>query len=94
MPIPDAILQEAKALMALHAREIVIQKKEMKESGQLLMMEKVFHGSVGFGSVLDAFFETKGFYKHLFVKRDLELNRQGNELRTQGYMLELDPMVH
>ena len=94
MPIPDALLQEAKALLALHARDMVLQRKEMKEAGQLLMMEKVFHGSSGYGSVIDAMMELKGFYKHLFIRRELEVNRQGNEFRTSGFMEELNPIIH
>ena len=82
--------------MALHSRDILMSSKAdgIKSEGQMVLMEKVFHGSSGFSSVIDAMMEGKGFYGHLFQKVALEINRQGNEHRTNGFMLELLPMFH
>lgn len=94
--LPDALLQELRCLLALHARDILMESKAdgEKTDGQMAVMEKVYHGSNGFASVLDAMMEAKGFYGHLFQKIPLEVNRQGNEHRTNGSMLELLPIFH
>lgn len=66
----------------------------IKKDGQDVLMGKVFHGSAGYASVIDAFMDGKGFYASLFQKLDLETNRTGNEHRTNGSMLELLPIFH
>ena len=65
-----------------------------KTEGQNAIMEKLFHGSEGFASVLDAMLEGKGFYGNLFQRHELDINRQGNKYRTGGFMLELLPLFH
>ena len=66
----------------------------MKQDGQSLLMQKCFHGSAGYASVIDAFMEGKGYYASLFQRLDLETNRSGNEHRKGGFMLELLPIFH
>lgn len=58
------------------------------------IIEKILQGTDGYASVADAMIDQKGFYAHLFVKHPLEVNRQGNEHRTGGFMLELKPLLH
>lgn len=92
---PDVLLQEIRALLALDARNHVItQKGSLKTDNQLIAIEKIFSGSDGFASVVDAMIDQKGFYAHMFDKIPLEVNRQGNEYRTHGVMYELKPMLH
>lgn len=66
----------------------------IKKDGQDILMQKVFHGSSGYASVIDAFIASKGFYASLFQVMDLETNRTGNEHRPSGVMLELLPIFH
>ena len=93
--LPDALLQEVRCLLALDARNhVMTQKGSMKSESQMRMLEKIFQGSDGFASVIDAMIEQKGFYSSMFNKLPLEVNRQGNEHRTDGFMYELKPVLH
>ena len=94
--LPDALSQELRNLLALHCREVLMSTKAdgLKKEAQALVLEKVFHGSAGYSSVLDSLMEGKGYYASLFQKHDLEINRQGNEHRAAGVMLELLPIFH
>ena len=65
-----------------------------KQAGQELLMEKVLHGSEGYASNLDLFLEGKGVFEMAFVRHSLENNREGNELRKNGSMLELRELLH
>ena len=66
----------------------------LESGGQEELARKVFHGSAGYASVLDAMMAGKGFYAPLFQRHELEVNRQNNEFRTDGFMMELLPMFH
>ena len=57
-------------------------------------MEKIFHGSAGYSSVLDHMIEGKGIYASMFDKSDLDMNRENNDLRKVGYNLELKSLFH
>ena len=94
--VPDALQQELRNLVALHCREVLMSTKSdgLKKDAQVLVLEKVFHGSAGYSSALDAMLEGKGFYASLFQKLDLEINRAGNDSRKEGFMLELLPIFH
>ena len=92
----QAIIEELRNLCALHAREILMSTKAdgEKSEGQCDLMEKVYHGSAGYASSVDALLQGKGFYESLFFKHDLEVNHQGNEDRKNGVMLEIRPIYH
>ena len=93
---PDALIQELRNMLALHAREMLMETKAdgAKTDKQCVIMEKVFHGSEQYYSVLDAMCEAKGIYSALFDRHELEVNREGNEHRKGGVMLELKPIFH
>lgn len=57
-------------------------------AGVLELMEKSFHGSVGCVSVLEEVTEDKGDCVALHEECELENNREGNSLRTNGKMPE------
>jgi hypothetical protein len=58
-------------------------------SGQQALMEKAFHGSAGYASVLTNFLEGKGDAASMFKRVPIENNREGNEERTGSHMLQL-----
>ena len=95
-PIPDALVQELRSLMAIHCREIVMTSKGdgLETAGQEELARKVFHGTEGYASILDAMMAGKGWYAPLFQRQELEVNRQNNEYRTDGFVMELLPMLH
>ena len=94
--IPDAITQELRNLIAVVCRELVFTKKfhGATTTSQIDLMEKAFHGSAGYASVLDEVLEGKGDYNSLFNELGMENNREGNSLRTNGKMLELKELFH
>ena len=56
--VPDAVIhQELRNLLALNAREIMTRGKGKKRDKQTIVMEKIFHGSAGYSSVLDHMME-------------------------------------
>ncbi|CAB9518732.1 unknown protein [Seminavis robusta] len=88
---PDYLLQECRNALSVHCRDIVMTDKGSGEvtSGQQELQQKVFHGSAGYASALDTFIEGKGYYASLFDRTPIENNREGNQERQSGYMLEL-----
>ena len=61
--LPDALLQELRALLELDARNhVTTQKGSLKTDNQMVTIEKIFAGSSGFDSVVEAMFQRKGFY--------------------------------
>ena len=94
--LPDFLLQEIRNLLAVHCREVLMESKAdgIKKDGQDVLMQKVFYGSSGYASVIDAFMAGKGFYASMFQVMNLETNRSGNDKRTGGLMLELLPLFH
>lgn len=92
--VPDAVIQELRNILSLNCREILMQGKGKKKDKQALTMEKIFHGSAGYASVLKHMIEGKGIYASMFEKSDLDINREGNELRKNGANLELKPIFH
>lgn len=92
----QAVVEELKNLAALHAREIVMSTKAdgMKTEGQIELMYKVYHGSAGYASTVSTMMDGKAFYAAVFDKLILEVNRQGNEERKNGVMLEIKQIYH
>ena len=78
--------------MSIEAHEVLYQTKSSKKSKQAVVMDKVYHGSDGFSSIVDKMINGHGIFAAMFEKMDLENNREGNEYRKQGYMLELKPL--
>lgn len=78
-------------MVAVYCREMCFSDKAGGEtkSGQHLLQEKVFHGSSGYASVLETLLEGKGAYASMFDCLPIQNNREGNEHRTSGFMLEL-----
>jgi hypothetical protein len=93
--LPSAIRQDITNLLAIHCREIVMGEKSEGETtdGQHVLIEKVFHGSEGYASVLDMFMKVSGVYESAFLELPLENNREGNEHRN-GKMHELKSILH
>ena len=56
-------------------------------AGQQILQEKVFHGSVGYASVLTNFMDGKGDAASMFSRIPIENNREGNEDRKCSQML-------
>jgi hypothetical protein len=50
--------------------------------GQHVLIEKVFHGSEGYASVLDMFMKVSGVYEFAFIELPLENNQERNEHRN------------
>ena len=94
--LPDIVVQEIRALCSIHARDIMLILKGdgLDLDNQKETLENCFHGSVGYSSTLDAFMEGKGWYAPMWIKHPLEINRENNQLRTNGEMWELDPKFH
>jgi hypothetical protein len=88
---PGLLVQEWRNLLSVICRETVMKDKAGGEgaAAQQSMMEKVFHGSAGYASVLTNFLEGKGDAANMFRKVPLENNREGNDKRSTNYMLEL-----
>lgn len=94
--ISDGILQELRNVLALHCRDVLMSTKSdgLKSEAQANLLQKIFHGSAGYSSVLDALLQGKGYYAALYRKLELESNRPFNEERKDGMMLELLPIFH
>lgn len=94
--IPDGLLQEVKALLAVRCREMCFTDRGNGENsaGQEALLEKVFHGSEGYESLLKSFIEGSGVYVSCFNKVPIENNREGNEGRPEAFMLELKQIFH
>ena len=94
--VPDTVCQEFRNLVALLCREMVFTRKSdgANSTSQMELMEKAFHGSPGYGSILDEVMLGKGEYGELYTKHELENNREGNDLRTEGNMAELKEILH
>ncbi|CAB9505600.1 expressed unknown protein [Seminavis robusta] len=89
--LPDALLQEIRNLVAVECKDVCMKDRAGGANSvqQEVFMQKVFHGSAGYASVLDKLTTGKGAYASLFDRVALENNRQGNEERSSGYMLVL-----
>ena len=98
--LPDAIVQEIRALLAVHGKEVVMTDLASgeKKEGQDNLLGKVFHGSSGVGgyvSLLQLFLDGKPPYASAFNKLPIENNREGNELRVgSDCILELKELLH
>ena len=92
--VPDAVIQELRNTLAVNAREILIQGSTKKRDKQSVMMEKIYHGSAGYSSVLDHMMEGKGIYACMFDRTELDMTRENNELRKEGHNLELKSIFH
>lgn len=95
--IPDSLLQELRATAAVVCREIVFTRKEADgatTNRQNIVMEKAFHGSEGYASVLDEMMDGKGSFSSMFQRLELVNNREGNDKRMDGHMLELKELFH
>ena len=57
-------------------------------------MEKAFHGSPEYRSILDEVLNGKGDYNGLYIEHNLENNHEGNEHRKTSKMLELVEIYH
>lgn len=93
---PDALVQEIRALLAVHCKETVMKDKADgdKKASLADTMQKVYHGSAGYASVLDLFINAKEPYASFFNIIDIENNREGNETRVHGVMYELNELFH
>jgi hypothetical protein len=94
---PDYLVQEIRSLIAVLCRnKVMIGKSGDGETvgGQELLIEKMFHGSEGYASHVDLFMSGKGAFEMAFIKSELENNREGNEVRPEGFMLELRSVLH
>jgi hypothetical protein len=94
--LPDRIVQEIRSLVAVQCRDLVMQDKGKGEESrsQKIIMQKVFHGSGGYSSILDALLAGKGAHAHMYITSELENNREGNEQRRNGLTLELKEVFH
>ncbi|CAB9529025.1 hypothetical protein (Partial), partial [Seminavis robusta] len=91
----DYLVQECRSMVATQCREICMaDKADGKDlDGQKELMGKCFHGSAGYGSCLTNLIEGKGDYASLYDRMAIENNREGNELRKDGYSLILRDLV-
>jgi len=96
MTPPDCVIQELRNLLALHCRELTMTKKAKgaDTGNQENMHCQSFHGTESHQSVLDLFLQGNGPYFAAFEKVPIEVNRAGNDSRTDGYMWELKPLLH
>jgi hypothetical protein len=85
------LVNEFRNLLAVVCREKCMSDKATGETvgGQHLFHEKLFHGTAEHASVLDMFLAGKGDAASMYEKVPIENNREGNERRTETYMLEL-----
>ena len=98
--LPDAIVQEIRALLAVHGKEVVMTDLASgeKKEGQDNLLGKVFHGSSGVGgyvSLLQLFLDGKPPYASAFNKLPIENNREGNELTIimRSHMVAREPSL-
>ncbi|CAB9496563.1 unknown protein [Seminavis robusta] len=91
----DYLVQECRSMVATQCGEICMaDKADGKDlDGQKELMGKCFHGSAGYGSCLTNLIEGKGDYASLYDRMAIENNREGNELRKDGYSLILRDLV-
>lgn len=94
MSIPLTIIQEVRNLVAIHARELVMAGEDAARVGQAVMQGKVFHGSEGYESVLSQFMKASGHYAACFDRVPIENFMEGNSQRSEGFALELKPILH
>jgi hypothetical protein len=97
MSLPDYLVQEIRATVAVVCREMVMTKKADGASSakQEETMMKAFHGSAGYASVLTQLIDGKQPFDSLFDRQEIENNREGNEFRSgSGAMLELKELFH
>jgi hypothetical protein len=95
--VPDYIVQEIRSLVAVLCRNKTMTGKSGDGEtvrGQELLMEKMFHGSEGYASHVDLFLSGKGAFEMAFIRSEMENNREGNEARSGGFMLELRCTLH
>ena len=62
-------------------------------AGQQQLQEKVFHGSTGYASILTSCLSGKGMAESLYNRLPIENNREGNENRSNGHMLQLKEVL-
>jgi hypothetical protein len=88
---PGHLVQEMRNLLAVICRETCMTDRASGEqvSVQQTLHEKVFHGSAGYASILTNFMEGKGDAASMFSRIPIENNREGNDERRAGYMLQL-----
>ena len=88
---PNLLLQEMRNLVSVVCRETCMADKASGETaaGQQLLQEKVFHGSVGYASVLTNFIDGEGDGANMFSRIPIENNREGNEERKGSHMFRL-----
>ena len=95
--LPDPIVQEIRSLVAVLCRNHTMTGKTgdgETNLNQVLLMEKIFHGSEGYASHLELFFEGKGPFECAFTDSELENNMEGNQERASGKLLELRAVLH
>jgi len=94
--LPDKVLQELRCLLAVEGREMTMGKEGegMKGKEQDRHIERTFHGSHGYASIIDKFLDAKHPYDECFNKLPLENNREGNDQRKDGFMYELKELLH
>jgi hypothetical protein len=85
------LTQEIRNLAAVLCREVCMVDKAQGETAaaQQTLIEKVFHGSAGYASVLTNILEGKGDFAFMFNRIPIENNREGNESRSGSHMLQL-----
>jgi len=95
MTLPDYILQELRNTLALHCREICMEEQAegAREETQHDLHYKAFHGTEAHASVLDLLLNAKGPYWAAFEQVDIEVNRHGNDSRSEC-MWELKDLLH
>jgi hypothetical protein len=89
---PRSLVQEYRDLIAVVTREACMRDKASGETakGQQLLMEKMFHGSVGYASKVEDFLAGKGDAASMFNRIPIENNREGNSTRnSESHMLQL-----
>jgi hypothetical protein len=88
-PLP--LVQEVRNLVALLCREACMKDKASGETvdGQKILHEKCFHGDASRVSLLDKVCSGKGDFASMYAKIPIENNREGNDERSDSYMLQL-----
>lgn len=88
---PLVLVNEFRNLLAVVCRESCMADKASGETvgGQQVFHEKLFHGSKEYSSILDKFLAGKEHAASMYHKVPVENNREGNEERTETYMLQL-----
>ena len=82
-------------MLALHCREICMEEQAegAKEETQQELHFKAFHGTEACASVVDLLLSAKGHYFAAFEQVDMEVNRAGNDARSEC-MWELKDLLH